>query len=260
MNKITTAIIPVAGKGIRMAPITKVVPKTMLPINNIPAIQYIIEEAYSEGIKNFIIILNKNQQIIIDYFNKNNIEEQILEYKRLNSLINNITITYIYQESLLGLADAIYYAKNFIKDNECFSVLLGDDIFYSKKRTYGIGSLIKKYKKHPACYIGVKSVKRRETKKYGMAKVEKRNLIDIIEKPLVNPPSNKACVGRYILDSKIFTFIEELKRNSNEIILFTDVLKMYINVQPIYISNIVGNRYDIGCLKDYIKANIKYKK
>ena len=255
MNKITTAIIPVAGKGIRMNPVTKVIPKTMLPINNIPCIQYLLEEAYSEGITNFIIVLNSNQKIIIDYLDITNIDNTHNGYKELIKLISNINITYIYQDESLGLADAIYKAKDYISKDEYFSILLGDDLFFSSFNIYGIGSLIKQYAKNNACYVGIKKVKRKETEKYGIVKIDKDSrILNIVEKPKDNPPSNKACVGRYILNYKIFDYIEKLK-NKQDNVLFTDALKMYINEYNIYAKEIMGKRFDIGCLKDYVIAN-----
>ncbi len=261
VKKIKKAVIPIAGYGTRLLPITKVIPKALLPIASRPAIEYIIREAYNFGIKEFIIILNKNQEMVKEYLNLNseyykNLNELPKEIIELNELLSNIKIKYVIQKNQLGLANAIMCAQKEIEKDD-FILLLGDDIIYPSDANYGIGSLLKEYYTNSSYYIGVKEVNIKDTNKYGIVKInDQSHLIDIVEKPQKNPPSCYACIGRYILKNTIFKYIKE-SSDSKEILL-PNVFKEIIKKENIKVKNITGIRFDIGDKKEYMEANIKY--
>ena len=239
--KITKALIPVAGLGTRLYPITKVIPKTMMPVGTRPVLEYIIHEAINSGINEFIIIINKNQQIIKDYFNN------------ISSLKNKIKIKYIYQLEQKGLADEILTAEKYLQ-KEDFAVMLGDDLIIKENNTYGIGRLLKLYESTRGYYIGTKEVSIEKTKEYGIVKYNAEYILtDIIEKPKINPPSLNAICGRYILKNDIFNYIRNHKTNGE--ILLPNIFKEISREQNIKIVPIKDKCFDIGNVNGFIEAN-----
>ena len=138
MKKVRKAIIPAAGLGTRFLPITKAMPKEMLPIVDKPTIQYIVEEAVASGIEDIIIVTGKGKRAIEDHFdNAPELEQNLIEKGKLDLLekvqysSNLANIHYIRQKEPKGLGHAVWCARNFIGD-EPFAVLLGDDIVQSE--------------------------------------------------------------------------------------------------------------------------------
>ena len=137
MKKVRKAIIPVAGFGTRFLPITKAVPKEMLPIVDIPTIEYIVKEAVDSGIEEILFVTNPYKKSIEDYFDHNyELEAKLKENHKDKQLecilkpINMATYTFIRQGSPLGTGHAIKICKNFVQ-NEPFAILYGDDIIDS---------------------------------------------------------------------------------------------------------------------------------
>lgn len=266
MNKIKKVVIPVAGKGTRFLPITKTISKTLLPIIDIPVIQYLLEEASNAGIKDALIIIGYNQNDVINYFNTEstyvkNLTKDYEEIKYIKKLKQQIRVSYVFQEEAKGLGDAIKHAKAFA-DGDDFAVILGDDFVFSNGlKTYGIGSLCKYYAKKPNYYLGVKEVLLSETSKYGIVKPEKEitnnfKINDIIEKPQDNPPSNMACVGRYILKNSIFHYLDEIKPGYGGELQLTDAIALALQKEDVYATCFDGVRYDVGSKIGYVEATI----
>lgn len=132
--KVRKAIIPAAGLGTRFLPATKAIAKEMLPIVDIPTIQYIIQEAVDSGIEEILIITNSNKHAMENHFDKNyELEERLKEsgkleqVKMIQDIADMANIYYIRQKEPKGLGHAVLCAKSFIGD-EPFAVLLGDDL------------------------------------------------------------------------------------------------------------------------------------
>lgn len=266
MNKIKKVVIPVAGKGTRFLPITKTISKTLLPIVDTPVIQYLLEEAVQAGIKEALIIIGYSQNDVINYFNTESTYVQKLskdyeEIKYIKKLKQQIRISYVFQEEAKGLGDAVYHAKAFA-DKDDFALILGDDFVFSNGlSTYGIGSLCKFYEKNPNYYLGVQEVPYEMTYKYGIVKPETQisncfKIDGIVEKPQNNPPSNMACVGRYILKNSIFNYLEKTKVGVGGEIQLTDALALALDKEDIYASEFDGIRYDVGSKAGYVGATI----
>lgn len=258
MNNINTVIIPVAGKGTRFLPVTKSVTKTMFPIINKPVLHYLIEEAIKAGINRFIIVINEEQEMIKDYLSLNsdyynNLHKEYLELNELNDLLKNIEIEYVVQKVPLGLGHAILSCKDLVKD-EAFGVMLGDDLVLSNDNFYGISDLIKEYQKHPSHYLGVQEVELENTKKYGIVKTINKKVINIVEKPQSNPPSNQAVVGRYIFKPSIFKYLETLSTDGIKEIQLTDAIYKALKEESVKAIKFNGIRFDIGDHSGYIEA------
>lgn len=217
-QKVRKAVIPVAGRGIRSLPATKSYPKEMFPILDTPVIQYVVEEAVESGIKDILMIIGKRKSAIMDYFNqdielenhlaKEGKNELLEEVKRVSNLAN---IYFIYQKEPRGLGDAVGYAEEFV-GGEPFALLLGDNIFYSKKPC--IAQLISIFQKCQAPVIMVQRVPSFKVDRYGIIKGKKisENLFEVqglVEKPSPEKaPSNLAIGGRYVLTQDIFPCIK----------------------------------------------------
>ncbi len=273
MDKITKAVIPIAGWGTRMLPVTKAVPKELIPIINVPTLQYIVEEAVKSGIKEFLIIISNNKKVIKKYFTRNGRLEKLLikqnkpELLRKVKAINKIVkIRYAYQNVQLGLGHAINLARGFA-DNKPFAVLLGDDIVVSRKKP-ALAQCIDVYNKTGCPVVGVQEVDLKNVNKYGIVKpVNKRKvrrkffaINDMVEKPSrAKAPSKHAILGRYILTPDIFDTIKQIKRDRSGEIQLTTALKELLKKQKhMYACNFDGLWYDCGNKLGMVKATIDF--
>ncbi|WP_066633670.1 UTP--glucose-1-phosphate uridylyltransferase GalU [Desulfolucanica intricata] len=268
--KIRKAVIPAAGLGTRFLPVTKALPKEMLPIVDKPTIQYIIEEAVSSGIEDILIITGRGKWPIVDYFDRSPELEAFLESKEktkplemIKKLSEIANIHYIRQNEPLGLGHAIYCAKTFV-GNDPFAVLLGDDIV--KSDIPALKQLIEVAEKENSSVIGIREVSASDVSKYGI--IEPLNLNndgqfyrvkDLVEKPAPeDAPSNLAITGRYILNASIFACLENLPPGAGGEIQLTDALKVLSRQEPVYACMFEGIRYDAGDKLGYLKATVEF--
>ncbi|TLS37627.1 UTP--glucose-1-phosphate uridylyltransferase [Pseudalkalibacillus caeni] len=259
------AIIPAAGYGTRNLPITKVIPKEMFPIMGKPAIHYIVEEAVESGIEEILIIVSRNKNMIIDYFDRSLELEAFLTQVNKGHLIEktaspDVHIQFIRQPYAKGLGDAIKLGKRFIGD-EPFAILLPDDLFFDSKKP-ALSQLIDVYNRHHSNVLALQKVKNEHLKNYGVIKEEfisdsLYKVSDIVEKPKTNPPSNLAVNGRYILKPEIFTCLEKLRPGSGGELQLTDAIKQLLLDQTFYGSILTGAHFDIGKEEEYIELILK---
>lgn len=256
---ITKLIIPAAGIGSRFLPITKSIPKEMLPLSNKPAIEYIVQEAFDAHIKNVGIILSPEKNVIKEYFQHNTHLDNILAEKNqeyrvasVNSLIDNINFSYYYQYNPAGLADALMQAQNFIDPNEYFAVALPDDIIFGQ--TPEILNLIHIAQAMRGMVIAVQPVPVEQISSYGVIAIEKQinancyKIASLVEKPAShNAPSNLAIVGRYVFHHDLFRFIPQTVLTTSSEVLLPDTINLMIQQgYPVFAYNITGQRFDTG--------------
>lgn len=257
---IKKAIIPAAGFGTRSLPITKVLPKEMFPIGLNPAIEYVVEEAVQSGIEQILMIVSRSKSMIVDYFDHSMELEMFLQKANKTSLLKKLKlpkvhILYTRQPYARGLGDAIRLGKEFV-GNDPFAVLLPDDIIVQESGT-GLSELIEVYNQYHSHVVGLKEVDPALLKNYGVIKGEKMDpslfeVVNIIEKPKQNPPSNLAVIGRYIFTPEIMTFLEKQNPGVGGEIQLTDAIKQLLIQDKCYGKIISGCRYDIGSQKDYL--------
>lgn len=267
---ITKAIIPAAGLGTRFLPATKSTPKEMLPIFNKPAIQHVVEEGVKSGIKNFTIVTSKAKKTIEDHFDLNLELEYKLQEKKMLSYISSLSkvlkaasFSYVRQGEPLGLGHAIWKARHNI-GKEYVSIFLPDDIIDSN--IPGMAQLIKVATLEKCSVIAVREVPEDQISNYGVIQVRKQfspNLFQIkelVEKPnKTNAPSNLAIFGRYVLSSKIFESLDELKTGSNGEMQLTDAIQnMILSGEKVFAYRIQGDKYDIGRPLGLLKASINF--
>ncbi|PEL82489.1 UTP--glucose-1-phosphate uridylyltransferase GalU [Bacillus wiedmannii] len=267
MKKVRKAIIPAAGLGTRFLPVTKAMPKEMLPIVDKPTIQYIVEEAIESGIEDIIVVTGKGKRAIEDHFDHSfELEQNLLEkgkYEVLEKVqaSSKMNIHYIRQKEPKGLGHAVWCARKFI-GNEPFAVLLGDDIVQSE--TPCLRQLMDQYEGIQSSVIGVQTVSENETHRYGIIDPIAQNgrqyqVHQFVEKPARgNAPSNLAIMGRYVLTPEIFTFLENQETGAGGEIQLTDAIQKLNTIQRVFAYEFEGIRYDVGEKIGFIKTTVEF--
>lgn len=269
MFKVKKAIIPAAGLGTRFLPITKAMPKPMLPVLDKPTIQYIAEELKSVGIEDIVIVVSPGSDVIEKHFGPaEDLEKRLLsdgkkalyEIERQTQAFN---VSFVVQKEANGLAGAILCAEPFVKD-EPFALLLGDELLYAKDgETPCIKRLVEVFEKTGKSVIAAMEVFGDDVSKYGNFGIESEEdgimkINAIIEKPSVNEAlSNYALIGRYVLCGGIMEKLKKLTPRNNEIYL-TDVLDELASKGELLATGFEGSRYDVGDKLGYVKANVEF--
>jgi len=269
LKKIKKAIFPVGGLGTRFLPATKSMPKEMLPIANKPIIQYAFEEAKEAGIEQFIFITGRNKNAINNHFDHAYELESKLDQKNKSKELAQVTgwlpnagqIAFVRQQQPLGLGHAIWCARNFIAEDEPFVVILADEMMYDKKNF--LKSMIDLYyrKGDGSSVVAVAPVEKKDVSKYGIVNPKKNSdqIIDMIEKPSADQaPSNLAINGRYILQPKIFEYLQNFHIGSGGEIQLTDAMRLMAKDFPYYYKKYDVVRFDCGNVLGYLEANIAY--
>ena len=267
MKKITKAIIPAAGLGTRMLPISAAVCKEMLPIVDLPAIYYLVAEAVKSGITDILIITNRGKESMENFFDLSPEYEAALlakgkqaEVDMLREIANIANIYFLRQKETRGLGHAVGRAREFAGD-EPFVVLYGDDIIFSN--TPVCRQLIEVYEKYGKAVVGVKPVAPALLSKYSSLKVEPTDnpkvtyCTDMIEKPKAGEEfSNLSILGRVLLTPDVFDLIDGLEPGAGGEYQLTDAMKKIAHNEGVYALEFEGDRYDLGSKSGFIKANI----
>lgn len=265
MKKIKKLVIPVAGMGTRFLPVTKSIPKEMLPIVDVPTIQIQLEEAKKAGIEEVLFITSGTKNSIVSHFDIDyELEDKLLKSNKLEQLskIQELTkmmkILSIRQGQPLGSGHAVWLAKSWIGD-EPFAVMYGDDII---KGGCALKELIEIYEKYDTNVIGVQEVPHELTYKYGIVSLLDNDTLQmngLVEKPKVeDAPSDLAGLGRYILKPEIFEELEHISKGAGGEYQLTDGMVSLMQKQDFHACKFTGTYYDAGSQIGYIKANIAY--
>ncbi|MDX2373327.1 UTP--glucose-1-phosphate uridylyltransferase [Psychrobacter sp. PP-21] len=281
MNKITHAVIPVAGFGTRMLPLSKSVPKELLPLGNRPAIHYVIEEAIAAGIKHIVLVGHAQKSAIENYFDINSELDNQLRHKgkdeladSLNWLPEDVTVSMIRQGKALGLGHAVLSARPIIGEHD-FAVLLPDvvlDPFTNDMSADNLAFMIDAFAKDGHSQILVDQVADEDVHKYGIAKLSNNSEVNdhvdantsfkvagFVEKPnLAEAPSKLAVVGRYIFSNHIFDYLANTKASVGGEIQLTDAIDALISKYGVHVTTMLGNSYDAGDMRSYMQAFIYF--
>jgi UTP--glucose-1-phosphate uridylyltransferase len=266
--QIKKAVIPAAGLGTRFLPATKAVPKELLPIVDIPTIQYIVKEAVESGIEDIILVTGRGKNALLDHFDAYPELEQKLEregkfdlLKLLKEATHMAKIVTVRQPEPKGLGDAVLCAKDLIGD-EPFLVLLGDDLVDSPVPCSK--QMMDVFAKHNKSVVALMRVSDEDVPRFGIcggSPIEERTfqLDTMVEKPaLAEAPSNLAIVGRYILKPSIFKYLEELEAGKAGEIQLTDAMARMMKAEGFLGYEFVGDRYDAGDKFGFLQAGIAF--
>lgn len=267
MKKVTKAVIPAAGLGTRMLPISYAVPKEMLPIVDAPAVFYLVEEAVKSGITDILIITNRGKEAIEDFFDISPEYIDALvkkgkcdEAERIKNVAKMANVSFVRQGNATGLAHAVKKAETFV-GNDPFVVLYGDDIIFSDVPTSKL--LIDAYEKYGTPIAGVKRVEKKDLKKYCSLKVSEiegeSNIYyctDLVEKPKEGEEfSNLAILGRVLLTKDVFSAIDKLTPGACGEYQLTDAMAAVARDSGMHAVEFPGERYDMGSKIGFLKAN-----
>ncbi len=266
--KIKKAIIPAAGLGTRFLPVTKTVPKELLPIVDTPILLYIVEEALQAGIEDIVIIAGRNKTAIEDFFDRSyELEDNLYKSGKteLLSVVQRIqelvTIISVRQKEAKGLGHAIATARSVVGD-EPFAVLLGDEIMVSEKDNV-TSQLCQLFEKSKVSTVAVMEVAPQEVSKYGIIEHEKATqglmkVTSVVEKPSPEKaPSRWALPGRYVFTAELFDHLKNLKPGKNGEIQLTDAMTLLAQKEGLVATSFVAQRYDAGDKLGYLQANIE---
>jgi UTP--glucose-1-phosphate uridylyltransferase len=269
MAKIRTAVFPVAGRGTRFLPATKASPKEMLPIVDKPLIQYAAEEAMAAGAEKLVFITGSSKRAIEDHFDANTELEAELQAQGKRDLLDavrgivpdSVSCIYIRQPAPLGLGHAVLCARPVVGD-EPFFVHLADDLIDAAVPC--LKQMAAVHAERRASVLGVQTVRRDETDKYGIVAVRDvgprlAEVERIVEKPKpADAPSTLGVVGRYILTPAVFAKLETIGRGAGGEIQLTDGIAALMRDESVYAYTFEGKRYDCGSKLGYLEATVEY--
>ncbi|WP_334083506.1 UTP--glucose-1-phosphate uridylyltransferase GalU [Helicobacter typhlonius] len=263
-------LFPAAGYGTRFLPVTKAMPKEMLPILTKPLIQYGVEEALEAGCKDIGIVTGRGKRSIEDHFDINyELEHQIANTDKdkllsgIRKLTKSCTFSYTRQNEMKGLGHAILTGETLI-GNEAFAVILADDLCFNENGAGVLSQMVNLYEKYRCCIIAIEEVEKNEVDKYGIIQGEEiescvYRVNDMIEKPSIDKaPSNLAIIGRYILTPDIFDILRVTKPGKKGEIQITDALLEQSKKGRVLAYKFQGKRYDCGSIDGYVKATIDF--
>lgn len=272
MQKITRAVIPVAGLGTRFLPATKAMPKEMLPVVDKPAIQYVVEEAVSSGVEHILMITGRNKTALENHFDRAVELETLLEYKgdhRKLDLVDEATqladIHYVRQGDPSGLGHAVSKGETFV-GTEAFALLLGDDLIGEEESL--LRDMLALAEEKRATVVALMEVPAEEVSKYGVADIAIEDAINhgvirgFVEKPKSeDAPSNLAVIGRYVLQPGVFDALRLTNAGLAGEIQLTDALEIMAKdpnqYGPVIGYKFEGRRYDTGDKLSYLKAIVE---
>ncbi len=271
MQKITKAILPVAGFGTRFLPATKAQPKEMLPVVDKPVVQYLVEEAVASGIEEIIFVTGRGKRAIEDHFDVSYELENTLVEKNKHDLLeavqkisNLAKFTYVRQPIPLGDGHALLCAKHLVNPGEAVAIMFGDDLMDSE--VPALRQLMDVYEKYQDPVIGLTRVAPEEVSKFGVIEpleVGERTfeIKRFIEKPKQEEaPSNLITPGKYIITYEVLTTLEKIRlegvEKGAETRLADAFIRMLQEGRPLYGYELEGIRHDCGDKFGFVRATI----
>ncbi len=267
---ITKAIVPAAGFGTRFLPVSKAVPKEMLPIVDTPVVQYVVEEAAASGITDVLFVISRTKRALEEHFDRVPELERELERKgktvelaAVRKPAGLVRVHYTWQHEMRGLGDAVLHGRSFA-GGEPFAVLLGDTILETTSDRPVLRQLLDVYEERGGSVVALEEVPMERVSRYGVIDgtldasgvAEVR---DFVEKPKPEEaPSNLVIASRYVFTPEIFGCLDETTPGKGGEIQLTDAMRRLVKRQPMFGRKVDGVRHDVGNALDFVKTNIHY--
>jgi len=268
-SRIRKAVIPAAGFGTRFLPVSKAIPKEMVPVVDRPVIQYVVEEAVASGIEEIIIIVSKGKEAIAAHFSRNEELERYLEKKGrhedaavIRAVAECATFRFVEQREMRGLGDAVLCAKDAVGD-EPFALLMGDTIVQCEVPV--TRQLVEAYGRYGTSVLAVEEIPLEKVSRYGVIRgirlSDDWRVEGMVEKPSPEEaPSRLAVCSRYLLTPDIFEKLARTPPGKGGEIQLTDALCLQIVERPIHAVQVHGYRHDVGNAAGFLKANLMLSK
>ena len=229
------AIIPAAGHGTRFLPVTRVVPKEMLPVGARPALELIVEEARQAGADEVVLVISPGKELIREYFR------------------GVPGVTFAMQEEQRGLGHAVLQAASAVAGEDRVLVLLGDALVAGGNAASELAAVSAAH--GGASVVGLERVPRERVSRYGIVRTDGDRIVDMVEKPSPEEaPSDLAIAGRYILDTAVFELLATQAPGKGGEIQLTDAIRRLAAEKPVYGCVYSGRRQDIGSPAGYLAA------
>ena len=265
---IRTAVIPAAGLGTRFLPITKSVPKELMPILDKPMLQYVVEEAAEAGFERVVIVTARGKESIASYFQpQESLERHLLDTgavemaEKVRAASHLADVSFVIQEQPLGLGHAVLTAEEAV-GGEPFAVILPDDIVDNSPGV--LSQMLGVREEHGGGVVSVEPVPWEMVQNYGVVEATRvsdrvHRIKSLVEKPArEDAPSNLAIVGRYILPAEIFDCLRRTPPGAKGEIQLTDGLSILLDDMDIYAYEFQGTRYDGGTPLGLLKASLGF--
>ena len=266
MEKVKKAVILAAGFGTRFMPYCKAVPKCMMPILDTPTIEVMCNECLHAGIKDILIVVGANEEVVKNHFKKNIQLEQrladkpeILEQVRRSERYN---VSFVTQTEINGTAGATMLAKNFVGD-EPFLLVFADDVMRAPNKNVS-EQVIDAYNKTGKSVLAVNAVTMDEIVRYSSVEFSGHdgNVYDvtrIVEKPKrEDVKSLFSTLGRYVLTNEIFDKIDKITNVRNGEKYLTDAFDMLAKENRLVACDFEGKHYDTGNKFAYLKTIVEF--
>jgi len=268
-QKVRKAVFPVAGLGTRFLPLTKSLPKEMLPLVDRPLVQNAIEEAREAGIEDFIFVTSRGKGVLEDHFDINPELNATLEARGKTAELEIVKQTLIESGHLfstrqakpLGLGHAVWCAKQIV-GREPFAILLPDDVVLAQRGC--LAQMVDVYNEVGGNVVAVVDVPRDQTNRYGILDVSSddgriASIKGLVEKPKPEvAPSTLSIIGRYILQPEVFDQLDQKMVGAGGEIQLTDAMAKLIGGAPFHGYRFEGKRYDCGDKVGFLEANIAF--
>jgi UTP--glucose-1-phosphate uridylyltransferase len=271
---VNLAVIPVAGRGTRLLPLTKSQPKEMLPVGRKPVVQYVVEELARCGVNRLLFITGPGKTAIENHFD---IDAELIETLRetgkeelLQELAferEDIEYCYSRQRRQLGLGHAVLCARPMV-GQQPFVVALGDSIIGPLGQSNVVRTMVDAFESARAdAVIALLDVPREEVVHYGIAAPRGKadgvfELADLVEKPSVSEaPSNLAVAARYVFSPAIFDCLARTRPGKANEIQLTDGIRTLIREGGKVLGVRLGPdepRFDIGYFESYFEAFVEF--
>ena len=268
---IRKAVIPAAGLGTRFLPVTKAVPKELLPILDKPMLQYVVEEAVEAGIQEIILVVSPGKESIAEYFQpREDLELRLRESgaldlaAKVHQASNLAQVSFVIQAQPLGLGHAVLMAREAVAE-EPFVVILPDDIIVHSPGA--LAQMLEVYDRCGGGVIAVETVGWESVQNYGVVDIEDQGgrvgrvgwIKGVVEKPPRDQaPSNLAIVGRYILPNAVFDCLERTEPGALGEIQLTDGLLLLLQTHQLFSYEFLGRRFDGGRPLGLLRAALEF--
>lgn len=266
MSHVKTAIFPVAGLGTRFLPITKSMPKEMLPLIDKPILQYAVDEAKEAGIERFVFVSSPEKAGLEHYFQEHTKLEETLrargKTKQLQAVQEPVLgnrLKVVYQQEALGLGHAVWTARHLI-NNEPFAVILPDDVILGEKGC--LAQMVEAHARTGGNMVATMDVGYDAISSYGCLDViqsmgRTMRAKGLVEKPsAAKAPSSQAVVGRYILQPSVMDCAGQIGTGAGGEIQLTDAIAMDLQSSTLNGYMFDGQRYDCGSKIGYLQATL----
>ncbi|MCB8889556.1 UTP--glucose-1-phosphate uridylyltransferase [Vreelandella malpeensis] len=273
MTQVRKAIIPVAGFGTRLLPISKAIPKEMVPVVDRPLIQHVVEEALAAGIDEIILVTRTGKSAIEDHFDAHFELEHSLATKGKDALLETLSaiapprlkVTSVRQPNAKGLGHAIHCAAHLLDKNEPFAVILPDVLVKPQPQGQGcdLGDMVKRWDANNASQIMVEAVPEEEVYRYGIVDCdepqagESADMRGVVEKPKPeDAPSRLSVIGRYVLPYRIMELLHDQAPGAGNEIQLTDAIdRLMQEGQTVQAFRMRGRTFDCGHIEGWLQAN-----